>query len=119
MKITVTARGPTPDSPVDERFGRAYWLLVYDEQTDGWEAVDNAEARNAVQGAGIRAAQEVAARGVGAVLTGVTGPKAYRALDAAGIAVYHGIRGTARDAVAAWRAGRLDRAAAGDALGRP
>ncbi len=119
MKIAVTARGPTPDSPVDERFGRAYWLLLHDDQTGTWEAVDNTEARNAVQGAGIRAAQEVASRGASAVLTGVTGPKAYRALDAAGIAVYHGIRGTAEDAVADWKAGRLSKATAGDALGRP
>ncbi len=119
MKIAVTARGPTPDSPVDERFGRAYWLLVHDEHSGAWEAVDNTQARNAVQGAGIRAAQEVASRGVGAVLTGVTGPKAYRALDAAGIAVYHGARGTAEDAVADWKAGRLGRAAAEDALGHP
>lgn len=119
MKIAVTARGSGPDSPVDERFGRAYWILVYDDASGSWEALDNADARNAVQGAGIKAAQAVAGRGAGAVLTGVTGPKAYRALHAAGIAVYHGATGTAASALEQWREGRLARAGLQDAAGRP
>ena len=106
MKIAVTARGSGPDSPVDERFGRAYWILVYDDASGSWEALD-------------KAAQAVAGRGAGAVLTGVTGPKAYRALHAAGIAVYHGATGTAASALEQWREGRLARAGLQDAAGRP
>jgi predicted Fe-Mo cluster-binding NifX family protein len=119
MRIAVTARSPTPENPLDERFGRAYWILIYDEGADSWEAFDNCAARNAVQGAGIRAAQALAERNVNVLLTGVTGPKAFRALEAAGIQVYHGARGTPASALPAWREGRLERATPEAALGTP
>lgn len=119
MKIAITSRGPSPDSPVDERFGRAYWLLTFDDETQTWDAFDNAEARNAVQGAGIAAAQAASDRGVRVVLTGVTGPKAFRALEAAGIEVYHGASGTAEAALVDWRERRLERATIASAAGRP
>ncbi len=119
MKIAITATGSTPDSAVDQRFGRAYWFLIHDEADGSWEALDNSEARNALQGAGIKAAQAVADRGAGVLLTGVTGPKAYRALNAAGIAIYHGATGSAEKTLSDWRAGHLQQAGAEDASGRP
>jgi predicted Fe-Mo cluster-binding NifX family protein len=119
MRIAVTAHSPTAESAVDARFGRAYWILIYDEGTDSWEAVDNSVARNAVQGAGIRAAQTLAERKVNVLLTGVTGPKAFRALEAAGIQVYHGARGTPAASLPAWREGRLELATAETASGTP
>ncbi|MBI5017911.1 MAG: NifB/NifX family molybdenum-iron cluster-binding protein [Deltaproteobacteria bacterium] len=119
MRIAVTARGPTPQSPVDGRFGRAYWVLIHDDSSGTWDAVDNADARNAVQGAGVRAAQALVAHRVDALLTGVTGPKAFRALEAAGVHVYHGAEGTVEAALQAWRDGQVTRAAASDAVGTP
>ena len=119
MKIAVTAREPLPTAPVDERFGRAYWLLVYDPWTGAWDTIDNAEARNAVQGAGIKAAQNIADQGVDILLTGVTGPKAFHALEAAGIEVFHGASGTVESAVSNWSEGRLERASSDTAIGRP
>ncbi|MBI5444414.1 MAG: NifB/NifX family molybdenum-iron cluster-binding protein [Deltaproteobacteria bacterium] len=119
MRIAISAQGEWPSSPVDQRFGRAFWLLVHDEATGGREAFENARARNALQGAGIQAAQALAERRVDVLLTGVTGPKAYKGLEAAGIAVYHGATGTAESTLTEWREGRLERATAASAVGTP
>jgi predicted Fe-Mo cluster-binding NifX family protein len=48
--------------------------------------------------------------GVEAVVTGHVGPKAFRTLQAAGVAVYVGAEGSVRQAVDALTAGRLERA---------
>ena len=50
-------------------------------------------------GAGVRAAQTVVDEGVGAVVAGEVGPKAYEVLDAAGVRVYARITGKVRDAL--------------------
>ena len=109
MKIAITALGKTSEDSIDERFGRAFWILLYDEENDTWEAYDNSDARNAMQGAGIRAAQAVADRGAEVVITGATGPKAFQALTAAGIKIYHGAKkSTAREALEAMRRGEFE-----------
>lgn len=117
MKIAVTAQGPTPDSSVDQRFGRAYWLLFYDEAGQSWEPLENSAARNAVQGAGIQAAKLVAERGASVLITGVTGPKAYQALHAAGVRIMHGAVGTVAETLQAYRDGKLQEADADAATG--
>lgn len=99
MRIAVTGTGQSPDAPVDERFGRAPWLLIYDTETDDWTAVDNTTNRDAAHGAGIGAAESVARANAEVLLTGNCGPKAMDALTRAGIRVVMGQEGTARDAV--------------------
>jgi predicted Fe-Mo cluster-binding NifX family protein len=108
MKAAITAQGSSMDSPVDPRFGRARYFLVADTETGEFTAHDNSQNLNAVQGAGIQAAQNVTALGVEAVVTGHVGPKAFRTLQAAGIKVYVGASGSVADAVAALKAGRLE-----------
>jgi predicted Fe-Mo cluster-binding NifX family protein len=117
MKVIVTAVGPTLDSPVDMRFGRAATLLLVDTETGAVEAHDNAQNLNAAQGAGIQAAETVSRLGAEAVLTGHCGPKAFRALQAAGIRVVVGARGTAREAVEQFTKGTLKAADAPDVAG--
>jgi predicted Fe-Mo cluster-binding NifX family protein len=117
MRIAVTAAGPELASPVDGRFGRARWILIHDEEAGTWDAVDNAQARDALQGAGVQAAQLLADRSVQVLLTGITGPKAFRALSAAGVRVFHGANGTAERALDAWRRGQLSEATEKDARG--
>ncbi|OHB25480.1 MAG: hypothetical protein A2X84_13585 [Desulfuromonadaceae bacterium GWC2_58_13] len=119
MKIAITAQGSDPDSKVDQRFGRAYWLLFYDEASDSWEALENTSARNALQGAGIQAAQQVSDQRAEVLITGVTGPKAFKALNAAGIRVMHGALGTAREALQTYLQGGLIEASAEMAVGAP
>lgn len=119
MKLAVTARGPTPDSPVDERLGRAYWLLIHDLEEGVWQAVDNAVNRNALCGAGKATAQGLIEQKVQLLITGETGPKAFRILNLAGISVFHHAFGTVREAVEAWQEGRLKQANAANEIGSP
>ena len=88
MKIAVTATGTTPESPLDARFGRAAYFLVFDPDTKTWETVENTQNLNAAQGAGIQTAERLAGLGVQAVMSGYVGPKAFSALRAAGLDVY-------------------------------
>ena len=107
MKIAITAQGKELASPVDARFGRAKYFVVFDDATETTVAQDNSQNVNAAQGAGIQAAQNVSALGVEAVITGNVGPKAFRTLKAAGIRIFTGASGSVADAVSAMKAGRL------------
>ena len=117
MKIAVSATGDKPDSAVDQRFGRAAFFVVFDEETGGWQAEGNSMNLNAPSGAGIQSAAAVSRTGAKAVLTGHCGPKAFQALRAAGIAVVVGVGGTVREAVEAFRKGALKPAEGPDVAG--
>jgi predicted Fe-Mo cluster-binding NifX family protein len=107
-KVAISTLGPTLDDKVDEHFGRATVLLIVDTDTLEVEVVDNSANRNAMQGAGIGAAEAVSERGASHVVTGHLGPKAFRALAAAGISGFNGTGLTARDAVTAFKESRLE-----------
>ena len=107
MKIAFTILGETLDAPLDSRFGRAQRFLVYDLEKDYFELIDNRQGVNAAQGAGIQAAETVVRCGVGGIVTGHCGPKAFRALRAAGITIYSSEEPTVAAALAAFKAGRL------------
>jgi predicted Fe-Mo cluster-binding NifX family protein len=93
MKICITASGQGLEASVDERFGRAPFFVIVDTESMQHETIVN-PAIDAGQGAGIAAAQGIARRGVEALLTGFVGPKAYAALDAAGIRIFDGLSST-------------------------
>lgn len=114
MKIAVTSLGETLDSPIDQRFGRARYFIVFDTETGQWSPHENTQNLNAVQGAGIQAGQTVANLEVEAVLTGHCGPKAFATLAAAEIGVYSGARGTVEETVSDFKAGKLTRAGGAD-----
>lgn len=115
MRVAVSSHGPSLDDRVDERFGRAEYLLVVDPMTGEVEVVDNRANRDALQGAGLGAAEAVASRSAEAVLTGHLGPKAYSALQVAGIPGYGAAGMTVRDAVAAFGEGKLEPLGEGEA----
>lgn len=117
MKVVVTAQGNNLDSAVDQRFGRCAWFVVFDTEAGTHEAVSNEQNLQAAQGAGVQSATTVADTGCTAVLTGHCGPKAFRALSAAGIEVLVGASGTVREALEAYRAGSLKAASAADVEG--
>jgi predicted Fe-Mo cluster-binding NifX family protein len=114
MKIAVTAQGPTLESEVDLRFGRARYFIVADTETGEFQAVDNEQNLNAAQGAGVQAAQLVAAQGVEALLSGHCGPKAFQVLTAGGIKIFNGAAGTVADAIEQFKAGELTEADGAD-----
>lgn len=117
MKIAITTRGTTLADELDGRFGRAARFLLVDTESDTVSVIDNTQNLNAAQGAGIQAARTVWEAGAEALLTGHCGPKAFRALDAAGVAVYTGASGTAQEALEAFQSGSLARAGAADVDG--
>ena len=117
MILIITSQGPDPTDPVDPRFGRAPYLLIFDTETDQFQTLDNSQQVAAAQGAGVQAAQNIVATGAQVLLTGRCGPKAFQALSAAGVQIFSGTQGTVQEAVQAWRAGNLDQLT--DPNGRP
>lgn len=106
MRIAVTAQGTDLDSAMDPRFGRCRSFVIADSDSEGFEAFSN-DGVMASGGAGTQSAQFLANKGVDAVITGNVGPNAARALEAAGIEVYSTASGTVRDALRAFKAGKL------------
>lgn len=106
MKIAISATAPSLDADVDPRFGRCSYFIIIDPETMGFEALENSNAM-AAGGAGISTAQMIAGKGVQVVLTGNCGPKAYQTLSPAGVQVITGVVGRIKDAVEAYRAGKL------------
>jgi len=106
MKIAVSATAPELDAEVDPRFGRCHYFIIVDPQTMEFEAVDNSNAM-ASGGAGISTAQMIAGKGVEVVLTGNCGPNAYQTLSAAGVQVITGVSGKIKDAIEAYKGGKL------------
>lgn len=100
---------------MDERFGRAEFLLVVDAETLTLESVDNKANRDALQGSGLGAAEIASAHGATAVVTGHLGPMAFRALQGAGIDGFDGTGMTVREAVEAWKDSRLQPLVEGEA----
>lgn len=106
MKIAVSATGLTLDAEVDPRFGRCRYFVIIDPETMQFEAFENPNVA-ASGGAGIGTATMIASKGVDVVLTGNCGPNAYQTLAAAGIQVVTGASGRIRDAVQAYKSGKL------------
>ena len=107
MKIAVTSQGKDLDSPVDPRFGRAAYILIVDTRNNEVEVLDNSENVNAFKGAGIQAAVMVSDGGAEVLLTGYCGPNAFKTLNAAGVKVANDVTGTVREALTAYRKGKL------------
>ena len=109
MKVAVSSTGPDLDAAVSPRFGRCPYFVIVETATMGYEAIPNTSA-NSPSGAGIAAAQEVASRGIDAVLTGRFGPNASQVLSQVGIKMVTGAGGTVRQAVETYKNGGLNEA---------
>ena len=68
-KVAVTSNGPTLQDQVDPRFGRAAGFVVVDLDSMRTEYVDNGGSQAMAHGAGIAAAERIAAAGARVVLT--------------------------------------------------
>lgn len=119
-KIAVSSEGRDMDSPVDPRFGRASGFIIIDPDTMSSGYVSNTASQGMAQGAGIQAAELMTLHGVGVVLTGYVGPKAFQALSAAGIKIGQNLEDlSVRQAVEKYKKGQVamaggpNRAAAG------
>jgi len=99
MRIAVPATAAHPDAPIDARFGRAPYILVYDTEADNWAAVDNTSNVSAAHGAGIATAEAVIRSGATVLITAQCGPKAHALLSQNGVQIIEGEEGTAAEAV--------------------
>lgn len=106
QNIAITSEGPTLSDQVDPRFGRAGGFVVVALDTMATTYVDNGSSQVLAQGAGIQAAENLIRAGAQALLTGHVGPKAWVALQAAGVQVVQGVENmTVGEAVAQFKAG--------------
>ena len=117
MKIAFTTGGTDLSAAIDRRFGRAPGFLVVDTETGETAYESNEQNLNAAQGAGIQTAQNVAATGAEAVVSGHCGPKAFRILNASNIAVYTTESATIQEAIDLLKAGKLTPAESADVEG--
>ena len=117
MKIAFSSTGDTLESALDQRFGRSPKFIIYDTDAATFVVVDNTQNLNAAQGAGIQSAQNVVNAGATALVTGHTGPKAFKVLEAAKIATYLSDAPTVQAALDAWKKGTLKASAEADVEG--
>ena len=98
MKVAISSSGSDLDSPLDPRFGRCARFVIVETKDLNCEVFEN-QCAALGGGAGIQAAQFIASKGVGAVITGFCGPNAVQTLNAAGIQLYSEQAGRIRDVV--------------------
>lgn len=114
MKIAITSADGTLEGKVDERFGRARKIILYDVETKEHSVVDNAMNLNAAQGAGIQAAQNVVRSGATAIISGHFGPKAFQVIQMAGLDVYSATNISVKEAIQGFETGKLTKLAGAD-----
>lgn len=117
MKIAIPSTDADLSAQLDPRFGRAKGFFIFDTKSGESVHMSNTQNLNALQGAGIQAAENVISQGVEAVLTGHCGPKAFRTLQAAGVKVYLGVQGSVKEVIERFKKGELKEAQSSDVNG--
>ena len=110
MKIAFTTTGTNLNAALDPSFGRAENFIIFDLESEDFTLISNTQNITAAQGAGIQAGQTIAKSGAHVLVTGHCGPKAFRALKAAGIKIYNSNDKTVAEALANYRSGGLTEA---------
>ena len=118
MRLCLPICAPILTAELDPRFGRAAYFLIVDTTSGERWILDN-PALHANGGAGVKAAQTLAAEACEAVIGGDFGPHAFEALSAAGINMaLMGDCRTVEQALQAFQAGALELLAVPSAAGR-
>jgi predicted Fe-Mo cluster-binding NifX family protein len=100
MIIAVTSTGDSPESYMNEHFGRCQYFMIVNSETMKYEAVLN-PGEQMQNGAGPKAAGIIVNREAKVLLTGSVGDKAGDALKRSGIKVIDGFKSSmkVKDAV--------------------
>jgi len=109
MKIAFSANGTNMDAAVDPRFGRAGYLVVFDEESGETSYFDNAAISGVAHGAGPQTAQKLGDMQAKILITG-NGPggNAAEVLRKLNIRVFVGAGGmTLTEAHGAYKRGAL------------
>ena len=80
MKTVITSTGNQVTSAFDQRFGRAAWFCLLDDETGKTRFIKNG-FEEAAQGAGRTVVEKLAGLGASKVISGDFGPKAKELLD--------------------------------------
>lgn len=88
MKIVIPVMGETLNSPVNNRFGHAEKLILFDIETGLHQVVDNTRNAKAEKGSGIRTAENISRLGAKCLISRHCGSMAFSMLQAAGIEVF-------------------------------
>ncbi len=116
--VAISSEGPSLDDAVDPRYGRAGGFIIATCPADAKEDahisyLDNGDAQMLPQGAGIATTEHLASAGVNVVISGYVGPKAFEALQAAGITVIQDMDGMSTgEALHRYRSGQCHMASA-------
>lgn len=106
MKVSITTFGTSLEDDLDPVFSRCLNFIIVDTETNAIEAYKN-EWMSAFHDAGIATAQKMVDLNVKAVITGNIGPNAFAALKKAGILIYTGAKGKAKDMLRGFKEGNL------------
>jgi len=91
MKIVFTTKGIEWNSPMDARFGRAEYLVVYDDKDGKLVSVSNNEVKSMQHGAGLQTSKKVLKLGAEVIITGNgAGEKALDILKSSEIKIFVG-----------------------------
>ena len=84
MKVAITSSGNSPESCLDQRFGRCSNFVIYDTETKSIEFIPNPN-KDAIEGAGPASVQILASRNVQKIISGEFGVKIKSLLDSLNI----------------------------------
>ncbi len=109
MKIVFTAKGNDWNSLIDERFGRAEKLVVFDENSNSFEVIEN-DTESMEHGAGLQTIKKVIDLGADVVITGNgAGAKITDVAKMSNIKFFVGANGmTLKEAYEAFKNGKLE-----------
>jgi len=105
MKVMLATKGPTLKSQIDDRFARAAYFLIYDDETQHLDVIENSEELS--HGAGPKAAQIAIDNACCCLLSAIPGENAIKAIKAAGIEVYEAAGLSANEALEKLKANQL------------
>lgn len=107
MKILITSKGDSLDSLFDQRFARADYLLIIDDNTKNIiESKKNPWIQMA-HGVGVKAANFVINEGIDIVISGSFGPNAYEILKEGNCKLYTSEKETIKETLDAYFSGEL------------
>ncbi|MDI6639268.1 MAG: NifB/NifX family molybdenum-iron cluster-binding protein [Methanocellales archaeon] len=108
MKVCVPTMGQSGmNDMISPHFGRAPTFTIVDTETNEIEVLPNTGEHMG----GIMLAPEIIAEaGVHVILCSGLGPRAIHMFEQFGIEVFVGASGTVKDAIGAWKSGRLQEA---------
>lgn len=103
--IAIPSTGETEQSEVNERFGRAEYIFIYDTDKNEKEIFHNPVLDS--HGQGPKLINQLASKGIDALITKNLGENAFNATSAAEIKVYLPISGSVKENIEAFQSNKL------------